>query len=253
MADRTRNESGQGRQKMAYGSRRKRQDTRYMTKCDVTGELIPVDEAVHFGGRVVSKKGRKILLERAYLVDDKGVIPDARTSADPWTRPSLTRRFLALLLDALFLAVGMFVLMIVAVVMGRVMRLEFPFLAESASNNALGGLLFFLYFAAFQVMWGRTPGKAICGCRIVDLTGNPITPWAGFLRAFWSYGAGALIVCVYFSFPRITYQFARLAYYYEILDILIECAVYEPAQLDTFIYRDGRIAIQNDIDLISRQ
>lgn len=205
---------------MTEGSRRERQDVRCTTKCEVTGEMIPVEEAVHFGGRIVSEKGRKILLEREYPFDDEGTIPDEPPSADSWARPSLVRRLGAWLFDAVLLVAGMTVLMLVAAATGREMRLEFPFLAESTSNNALGALLFFLYFAAFQVLWGRTPGKALCGCRIVDLTGEPIAPWTGFSRAFWSYGVGALVVCVYFSFPKITNQYAWIAYYYEILDVL---------------------------------
>lgn len=89
-------------------------------------------------------------------------------------------RLMAFLLDLLFMAMAVTVIYIVAF---------FSFFADTNISVALTLTLFisFLvrncYFLHFELAWqGRTPGKKICGLRVISRDGGELTPGAVIAR-----------------------------------------------------------------------
>ena len=85
----------------------------------------------------------------------------------------LDRRFEALLVDAIFLVVG---LVAIGYVVGAVTGGGWPVAVVFAQFAMLPVL--FLYFVVFEGHFGRTPGKALRGIVVVKKDGSPCT-WGG--------------------------------------------------------------------------
>lgn len=88
-------------------------------------------------------------------------------------------RFLALALDTLIQSAVAFLGILVLIVIGWSLRGGGSSLAvvwTTAIFGLLGLLLFFGYFAIFEIFWnGQTPGKRVLGIRVVKDSGRPLT------------------------------------------------------------------------------
>jgi uncharacterized RDD family membrane protein YckC len=88
-------------------------------------------------------------------------------------------RFLALAIDSLIqIAVVVLAIIILAVVgaSGALALRGLPSVWLLASIGVLFFLLFFGYFAIFEILWnGQTPGKRLIGIRVVKDSGRPLT------------------------------------------------------------------------------
>jgi uncharacterized RDD family membrane protein YckC len=93
-------------------------------------------------------------------------------------------RFLALALDTVIQVLLYVAIILLAIWLGPVVRLQWLPAAW------VGGIAIFLlfcvywgYFAAFEILWhGQTPGKRVAGIRVVKDTGRPITAIEGIGR-----------------------------------------------------------------------
>jgi uncharacterized RDD family membrane protein YckC len=89
-------------------------------------------------------------------------------------------RFLALLIDTLIqIGVGIALLLTVGVSFGVAASLrDMPLFSQAGGALLIlsAFLLFFGYFAIFEIVWnGQTPGKRIIGLRVVKDSGRPLT------------------------------------------------------------------------------
>lgn len=120
-------------------------------------------------GELLEGVGRK----RKELISPEGVPLDIKIA-------SVGERFNALILDLLFMLIAcviLFILLLFAVYAGLSMYL----------SGSLFLIMFFLirnmYFIHFELAWqGRTPGKKICGLRVINRAGGELTPAAIIAR-----------------------------------------------------------------------
>ncbi|MEI7672946.1 MAG: RDD family protein, partial [Deltaproteobacteria bacterium] len=104
------------------------------------------------------------------------------------------RRLFAFLFDAVILYfVSLILFMISLLALGLkddMMGSVLSSLGDSAHGIGLFALLYIaasllagmIYFTGFHGMAGRTPGKIIFGLRVIQASGDPITPGIAFLR-----------------------------------------------------------------------
>jgi uncharacterized RDD family membrane protein YckC len=94
-------------------------------------------------------------------------------------------RFLAIVIDTL-IQLGVFaVLGLVALAAAALGTRGYTGAATwvAALLLFLGFLVYYGYFAAFEVAWsGQTPGKRAVGIRVIRLSGQPVTPFDAILR-----------------------------------------------------------------------
>jgi len=94
-------------------------------------------------------------------------------------------RCLALSLDTLIQAATMVILLLIV---SGVSALQAtlggtPDVWPLAVGLLLGFVVFYGYFAIFEVLWrGQTPGKRVVGLRVIAATGHPVTAQAALLR-----------------------------------------------------------------------
>jgi uncharacterized RDD family membrane protein YckC len=93
-------------------------------------------------------------------------------------------RFLALALDTVIQVLLYVAIILLAIWLGPVVRLQWlP--AAWVGGIAIFSLfcVYWGYFAAFEILWhGQTPGKRVAGIRVVKDTGRPITAIEGIGR-----------------------------------------------------------------------
>jgi uncharacterized RDD family membrane protein YckC len=93
-------------------------------------------------------------------------------------RANVASRTLAMVIDVLALAATWGVLALVVLLALGDSDLGPPLWYALASL-----LLVFLWFPGFETLWGRTPGKAALGLRVVSADGTPVRFQQAFLRA----------------------------------------------------------------------
>ena len=119
-------------------------------------------------------EGRKRI--RKEIVSPEGVVLDVEI-ADNWTR------FGAFTLDFLFWMLATLGVYILAILMLFAFKSEKSVLIGMTVFTLLAFLLRNLYFIHFELAWqGRSPGKLICGLRVIDRSGGPLTPSAIIAR-----------------------------------------------------------------------
>jgi uncharacterized RDD family membrane protein YckC len=104
------------------------------------------------------------------------------------------RRFFAFLIDGVILYFVSLILFLIGVLAlglkGEMMGRILSSLGDRANGIGLFGLLYIaasllagmIYFTGFHGMAGRTPGKMLLGLRVIQASGDPITPGIAFLR-----------------------------------------------------------------------
>jgi uncharacterized RDD family membrane protein YckC len=111
-------------------------------------------------------------------VDELTIETPEQTSLD-FTVAGIGSRFLALALDTLIqVAAGLVLVVAGLMVVGASAALA-PSLAiwGFALLILFGFLLYFGYFALFEILWnGQTPGKRVAGIRVIKDSGRPLTP-----------------------------------------------------------------------------
>lgn len=154
-------------------------EERSMVRCEVTGKLIPPEDAVEFRGRTVSAEGKQILLQQLMGGAASGQL----------IRPGFFRRLFCAILDYV---IALFVVIPLTVV---VFLLAPDSQSEAALSNAAqiaGAGIIFAYHTLFLGVWGKTLGKMAGGFRVVNLDGSRISWGTAARRAFWAQGVGAL-------------------------------------------------------------
>ncbi len=152
-------------------------------RCEVTGEILPVDSLVKFQGKWVSEKGKQILLERL-------------RSGEPLelphiSRPGVWRRLLCISFDNLVLILLNLAIMLLLGLVG-----VGPLVSNSAGNAhhvstflrgiGIGQIVVFLvgtaYFGIMQAAGGQTLGKQIGREKVVRKDGSPIDTKTAVIR-----------------------------------------------------------------------
>lgn len=150
-----------------------------MIRCEVTGKLVPVEDAVEFQGKMVSAEGKNILLRSLMGGQTGGVL----------TRPSFWRRLGCIILDNIIIS---FIIFPVVFVMTILMMQFSPTTVNeqfaSAIGQIVGSLLSFSYFMIFHAVWGKTIGKMAGRFHVVKMDGSPITFSIAAVRSFWFTG-----------------------------------------------------------------
>jgi uncharacterized RDD family membrane protein YckC len=114
----------------------------------------------------------------AAYVDQLTIETPEQTALD-FTVAGIGSRFLALALDTLIqIAVGMVVFIAGLVAIGAAAALAQRLAVWGLAIMILVGfLLYFGYFALFEILWnGQTPGKRVAGIRVIKDSGRPLTP-----------------------------------------------------------------------------
>jgi uncharacterized RDD family membrane protein YckC len=116
---------------------------------------------------------------------DKLSIDTPEQVALDFSLASIGSRFLALAIDSLIQLGVSGLLLLLALVAGRI----FQFALDTVSPWILAALIlgwflvYYGYFAAFEVLWnGQTPGKRVIGLRVISVTGRPISAYEAILR-----------------------------------------------------------------------
>ena len=94
-------------------------------------------------------------------------------------------RCLALALDTLFQGALTVILLLLVIGVSALQGLVggISGLWPMAVGLFLAFLIFYGYFAIFEIVWhGQTPGKRIVGLRVISATGHPLTAQAALLR-----------------------------------------------------------------------
>lgn len=152
-------------------------------QCEVTGRWVPADEIILIQGRRVCAEGKLILLDR---------LRSGEAMPGELERPTVLRRFGALLADGFCLFIGS------AIVGGVLGIMMFQSLTEQRSLETLRtyqyailvviGSLQLAYFVLFHGAYGQTPGKMLAGIRVISIDGSPITTRTAALRALYYIG-----------------------------------------------------------------
>lgn len=90
-------------------------------------------------------------------------------------RPSIFQRFLALVLDAIFLG-------IIGIVSGLIF--EDFYVSLGKYGTLIGSSITIIYFSVFHSKIGQTPGKMTIGAKVTDLNGQYLSIGKSFLRSF---------------------------------------------------------------------
>ena len=155
--------------------------------CTECGRPYPPDDLVRFGNSFVCVECKPRFVQRMR----EGVAgPSTIVYGGFW------RRFLAVLLDSLFIAIVNFPLQIVLGLAG------FKNTQASGPNFGLIGLIYLINFALqcayFTYFWSRrgaTPGQMILGLKVVTAEGGPLTTGRAFGR-YWAYILSAFTLCI---------------------------------------------------------
>lgn len=177
----------------------------HLVRCEITGKMVPPDDAVEFRGKLVSAEGKEILLER--LRNNEELKTDRHL-----TRPSFWRRFLCSMLDAIVIAIVMGVLKAVFLIPESSV-FDDDFSSRGYQAVLLRVVLVSLYTAVFHGMYGQTPGKMVGGFRVVNMDGTPITGRTAVVRAFWSDGYDLLPVILIVLAPDMEWVWLISALY----------------------------------------
>lgn len=104
------------------------------------------------------------------------------------------RRFFAFLIDEFILYFASLILFLIGLLAlglkGKMMGRVFSSLGDPACGIGDFALLYLaaslisgmIYFTGFHGIAGRTPGKMLLGLRVIQASGDPITPGVAFLR-----------------------------------------------------------------------
>lgn len=156
-----------------------------MVRCDVTGNMIPVADAVEFMGNTVSAEGKEILLRELRDPDDAPV-------ATELVRPSFGSRFKGYTID-----VGLFIAFYIIcsycfdlIVPDKYFRPDFILLILFTRAAD------FFYIAGMHAKYGKTLGKMACGFHVVNMDGSAIGVRIAFIRAIWSNGLPSFLSVV---------------------------------------------------------
>lgn len=178
-----------------------------LERCEVTGELTPVDEITVFQGKRVSPAGKRILMRE---------LVGGRPFGDSLPRPSFFRRFLCYLAD--FLVVACAASLVSPIVLFFVSMKSGLF---SLIMDAIRAGLFFAYAAYMHGKYGKTLGKMLGKCRVVDLDGNRCGMHRAVVRAFFTTGVGVLPILFAPFSDVILYLLAFAVFLYYLADAVV--------------------------------
>jgi uncharacterized RDD family membrane protein YckC len=89
-------------------------------------------------------------------------------------------RIFAFALDATFMLAAV---ILVYIILAMALRSRVTLRSGVTLFNFLAFVIRMMYFTHFELAWqGRTPGKRICGIRVIDRSGGPLTPTAIIAR-----------------------------------------------------------------------
>lgn len=92
------------------------------------------------------------------------------------------RRLIAFVIDCLIIGIIAHVINFICTAALGLYFDEETMSNASQAKNALSFILFFVYFTYFHGSTGRTPGKALLGLKVVQVSGEPAGYGAAFLR-----------------------------------------------------------------------
>ena len=161
-----------------------------MGQCSVTGAIVPEDELVTIQGQRVCAEGKAILLDR---------LRAGETLPGEVEKPTVLRRFGAILLDSIILSLTCAA---IGAVIGAI-----NYKTIGQPNNPLFGVISLIafvittaYFTLLHGTRGQTVGKMAAGLRVVNNTDNsPISMQTALLRAFYYTGPNLVSSVVLFS------------------------------------------------------
>jgi len=182
----------------------RKETLRNMTKCEMTGKLIPFDEVIHVNGKIVSEEGRRILLNKSDECSAEKPEEETIEQAFNIVYPSSARRVICVFIDSFLIALVWFLIILTSMVLGYdiVGSLEGSYFANFVYNMIFYGS-FFAYNTFTQIRFGRAFGKILGKCFIIDKNGHPITRAGGLGRAFWSDGIHLINIIVWLLFPSL--------------------------------------------------
>lgn len=153
-----------------------------MIRCEVTGKLVPAEDAVEFQGRMVSAEGKNLLLRS---------LMGGQSTSGILIRPSFWRRLGCTILDNIIVSIVVFP----TVVVTTIVLLQFfpPSSGGEGLVNGVGqvlsGIISVAYFTIFHAIWGKSLGKMAGRYRVVNMAdGSPISFSTALFRAFWFAG-----------------------------------------------------------------
>lgn len=133
-----------------------------------------------------------------------------RPYGDSLPRPWLPRRLGCFLVDVLVVA---FAVAVVRAVLSRLLGTNaewFAFLMDS-----IVAAIFFAYAAYMHAKYGKTLGKMLGACSVVDLDGDPCGTRRAVIRAFFTTGPGMfqIVVLAFSQVGAYLYYFFVVIYY----------------------------------------
>lgn len=150
------------------------QDAAELVRCEVTNDLVPIDETVVLHGKRVSARGKQILLERL----STGAAIDGELEA-----PTSLRRFGCAFLDGILIGiVGALIGGVIGAAAGVTGSLNAP--RVFGSIELVSGLVAFSYFVIMHASRGQTVGKIAGKIKVVNLDGSDITFGTSLVRGF---------------------------------------------------------------------
>src|SRR5271168_3798059 len=118
--------------------------------------------------------------EHSNVLFDKHTIETPEQLRLDFAVAGIGSRFLALAIDSLIQIAVVVLLFIILAAFGSIFALAIRGQSSVwllAATSVLFFLLFFGYFAIFEILWnGQTPGKRMIGIRVVKDSGRPLTP-----------------------------------------------------------------------------
>ncbi len=155
-----------------------------LVRCEVTGEMIPLDETVVINGLRVSAQGKAILMDQLKTGDNMPGELEA---------PGSLRRFGCAVLDGLLLGgVGMLLgFASVGVSAALSEDSSLPILVQSVAE-LLATVVAVIYFTALHTIKGQSLGKMLGKYRVTNLQGAPITFSQALIRAMAFTGVQAI-------------------------------------------------------------
>ncbi|MEM9752307.1 MAG: RDD family protein [Planctomycetota bacterium] len=203
-----------------------------LVRCEVTNDLVPLDETVVLQGKRVSARGKQILIDRL----STGAQIDGDMEA-----PTSLRRFGCAFLDGLLMG-------LVGVVIGAVMGAAAG-ITNSLDARVIGGIEFvagligFAYFVIMHASRGQTIGKMAGKIKVLNTDGSDITFGTSFFRAFMYTGIQLIPSLLVIVFGASFYgDFESLAPY-DILTVVI--GIYVLANCITVLVSQNKRAIHD--------
>lgn len=144
--------------------------------CEVTGEVLPRNALVQFQGKLVSERGKQILLEQ--------IQSGEQVTAPALSLPGPGRRLLGSIADNFILSIlANIISYAVGYSIGRHLRQTGASQAQIQHAiysmlvwGAIGGLVLNVaYYALTEFFWGKTLFKLVCREKVVSVDGDKAT------------------------------------------------------------------------------